>query len=282
MLIASILSVLFLVQMNRGKRYDRALENLDGMEYPFCALYTVGFAWSAAGPLPFQGKTAARLKQEAGLLYEAKYADYYANIAWVQSITLVHLLLALTFLFAGLFYANCGFVLAVGLFLSVFAGVCSLTGMKNKVSARREACEGQLAEVVSTMAVLLNSGMVLRDVWALVSESGSGEIHELMRTATENMKNGMSESDAIYHFGRLSDSGELKKFTSAMLQSMEKGGAELVGFMQQQSSELWNVKRQKMLQSGEKAATKLLLPTLLIFVGVIIIVITAAFAGALF
>lgn len=282
LLIGSALSVLFLAQMSRGKRFDDLLETLDGMEYPLCALYTVGFAWSALGPISFRGKTAARLKQEAGLLYETKYADYYSNVVWAQSVTLIHLFLALTFLCAGLLYGICGFVLAVGLFLTVFAGVYSLTRMKNQVSTRREACESQLAEVVSTMAVLLNSGMVLRDVWNLVSDSGAGEIHELMRTVTQNMNNGMTESDAIYHFGRLSGSSEIKKFTSALLQSMEKGGAELVGFMQQQSTELWNIKRQRMLQGGERAATKLLLPTLLIFAGVIVIVLTAAFAGSLF
>lgn len=96
------------------------------------------------------------------------------------------------------------------------------------------------------------------------------------------MKNGYSDADAIFLFGKASNSTEIKKFVSALLQSMEKGGAELSGFLAQQSSELWGTKRQHMLQEGEKAATKLLLPILLIFIGVIIIVITAAFAGSLF
>ena len=63
---------------------------------------------------------------------------------------------------------------------------------------------------------------------------------------------------------------------------MEKGGTELAGFLTRQSSELWSSRRQRMLQEGEKAATKLLLPIVLIFIGIIIIVMTAAFAGALF
>jgi tight adherence protein C len=83
-------------------------------------------------------------------------------------------------------------------------------------------------------------------------------------------------------FGKNSNSTEIKKFTSALLQSMEKGGGELGSFLASQSSELWNAKRQRMLQAGEKAATKLLLPIVLVFVGIIIIVMTAAFAGSLF
>ena len=132
------------------------------------------------------------------------------------------------------------------------------------------------------MAVLVNSGMVLREAWNMVAENGNGAFYELMLKAVENMRNGCSDADAIFLFGKASNSTEIKKFTSALLQSMEKGGAELSGFLANQSSELWNTKRQRMLQQGEKAAAKLLLPIVLIFVGIIIIVITAAFAGSLF
>ena len=103
-----------------------------------------------------------------------------------------------------------------------------------------------------------------------------------MKRATENMRNGMSDAEAVYVFGRDSNSTEIKKFTSAMIQSMEKGGGELGQFLMNQSSELWNLKRQRKLQKGEKAGTKLLIPIVLIFVGIIIIVMTAAFAGSLF
>ena len=108
------------------------------------------------------------------------------------------------------------------------------------------------------------------------------EVVKKMTTGEGKVIDSVSEIDAIYRFGRLSGSMEVKKFTSALVQSMEKGGAELSTFMERQSSELWNFKRQKLLQSGEKAATKLLLPIMLIFIGILIIVMTAAFAGALF
>ena len=157
-----------------------------------------------------------------------------------------------------------------------------MTAMRNAVNQRKEDCEAQLAEMVSTMAVLLNSGMVLRDAWEMVGKHGEGALYELMRKALDDMKSGMTERDALFHFGRTSNSPEIRKFTSAMLQSMEKGGAELSNFMQQQSSELWSMRRQHILQSGEKASTKLLLPIMLIFIGVIIIVMTAAFGGTLF
>ena len=52
--------------------------------------------------------------------------------------------------------------------------------------------------------------------------------------------------------------------------------------MEQQSEELWETKKQNLLRQGELAATKLLGPIVMIFVGILIIIMTAAFAGALF
>lgn len=278
----SLLAILFMVQMRKGKKFEPLVENLDSNIYPFNALYIVGFAWSSTKLLRLKGKTALDLIQQASMLYEPQYAEYYANVVWAQMLTLVHLFAAVTFMMAGIMYDNATFMLIVGFFMCALIAAYSLQNMKNKLSKRTEECERQLPEVVSTMAVLVNSGMVLREAWNRVAENGIGAFYELMRRTSENMRNGYSDAEALLLFGKTSNSTEIKKFTSALLQSMEKGGAELSVFLARQSSELWSTKRQHMLQSGEKAATKLLLPIVLIFVGIIIIVITAAFAGSLF
>ena len=62
-----------------------------------------------------------------------------------------------------------------------------------------------------------------------------------------------------------------------LVQSLEKGGGELTGFLMQQSKELWSLKRQRMLQKGDEAATKLLLPTTLMLVGIMLIILSVVF-----
>ena len=280
--VGSVLAILFIIQLNRGKNFESIIENLDGNTFPLNGLYIAGFAWSSSKLFQLKGKLATDLKTHASLLYEPQYAEYYANVAWAQALTLIHLFLTVTFLMAGIMYESSFLMLAGGIFMTVLIGTYCLENMKNTISSRTQECESQLPEVVSTMAILVNSGMVLREAWHMVGQNGSGAFYELMRKASDNMRNGHSDADAIFMFGKASNSPEIKKFTSALLQSMEKGGAELSSFLANQSSELWNTKRQRMLQGGEKAATKLLLPILLIFLGIIIIVMTAAFAGSLF
>ncbi|MBQ6302770.1 MAG: type II secretion system F family protein [Clostridiales bacterium] len=282
LLIATVLTVLFVIQERRGSEAAYLYENLDVGKFPVPGLYTVGYAWSNKGPLRMNKKTAAYLKSQTAILYEPQYADYYAMVVWTQVISFVHLFLAISFIFAGLIYDLAGFILIAGLVLSFITAGFFLTQLKSVVDERTARCEAKLPEVVSTMAILVNSGMVLKDAWKLVADNGEGDFYELMRRASDDMNNGYSDIDAIFKFGRASNSGEIKKFVSALLQSMEKGGAELTSFLANQSTELWKMKRQHMLQEGEKAATKLLAPIVLIFIGVMIIVITSAFAGGLF
>lgn len=282
MIIGTVLAVLFVIQMMKGKRYQSWVENLNGNEFPLCEMYGVGFAWSMMPLFSFKGKKAVQLKTHAGMLYEPQYAEYYAMVAWAQMLTLAHLFLTATFLLAGVMYESALLLLVAGLFMTVVIIVYSMDNMKNKLAERTTECDAQLPEVVSTMAILVNSGMMLREAWFTISEGSEGQLYALMRQATINMRNGYSDADAIFLFGTNSNSTEIKKFTSALLQSMEKGGGELGVFLANQSSELWSKKRQTMLQNGEKAATKLLLPIVLIFVGVIIIVMAAAFGGSLF
>lgn len=280
--LGTILAVLFIVQLVRGRRYEVMVENLDEKAYPLKDLYGVGYAWSCLNIFQLKGKMLGELKKQASTLYEVQYSEYYANVTWAQMITLVHLFIAVTLLMTGIMKGMEVLVLLAGIFLSVVAGIYCLEYMKNEISKRREECESQLPEVVSTMAVLVNSGMILREAWNKVADNGDGAFYDLMKQASENMRNGLSDIDAIFLFGKASNSVEIKKFTSALLQSMGKGGTELASFLASQSSELWKAKKQYMLQQGEKAATKLLLPMVLIFVGVILIVMTAAFAGSLF
>ena len=280
--IGTLLAVLFMIRMKQGEKYEALIANLSETEYPMHELYGVGFAWNNSKLFHLKGRTADYLKQNVMLIYEPQYAEFYANIIWAETLTLVHLTLTCTLLCCSILYDNILMIGGGGIFITVLLAVYSMTNVKNMVSERTEKCTEQLPEIVSTMAILVNSGMVLRDAWKMIGESGDSEFQMLMRKATERMNNGSADIDAIFLFGKETNSPEVTKFVSALIQSIEKGGGELPVFLINQSNELWGLKKQTMIQKGEQAATKLLAPIMLIFIGVIIMVMTAAFAGSLF
>ena len=275
LILASVAVALFVLQMIRGSKYQYMVENLESGEFPLKSLYCTGFAWSEMPALALKGKTREKLVGQAKLLYDARFAEYYASVVWAQFLSFIHLSILLGFLLAGVL--DSGLMLIVGLVMAVVFGFYFINRMNDLLTTREKECVAELPEIVSTMALLINAGMMMRHAWEQIATSKEGTAYDLMRQACVDMENGMTEVDAIHKFGRMSNSAEIRKFTSALAQSIERGGAELNDFLSRQSVEIWTLKKQTMLQKGEAAASKLLAPTAMLFVAIII----AVFSGAL-
>ena len=277
LLLASITTVLFLVNLARGKQYGYMVESLDGGEYFLKELYVVGFSLNDGKIFKLRGKMERNLKKQAKLLWGDRYYEYYANLAWAQFLSLTLLVVSVGFSLSGFLKTEQLPILLilVLLFVAAFWNL-SLSRMKEKVQQRREACEAEFPNMVSKLALLINSGMVLREAWRVTAFGKEGTLYTLMKQACEDMENGESDIGAIYKFGVTSDSASIKKFTSAMIQGMQKGNSELADFMVSQTSELWAHKRQMALQQGEVAAGKLIIPLGITFAGIIMIIVSAA------
>ena len=277
LLLASITTVLFLVNLARGKQYGYMVESLDGGEYFLKELYVVGFSLNDGKIFKLRGTMERNLKKQAKLLWGDRYYEYYANLAWAQFLSLTLLVVSVGFSLSGFLKTEQIPILLilVLLFVAAFWNL-SLSRMKEKVQQRREACEAEFPNMVSKLALLINSGMVLREAWHVTAYGKVGTLYTLMKQACEDMENGESDIGAIYKFGVTSDSASIKKFTSAMIQGMQKGNSELADFMVSQTSELWAHKRQMALQQGEVAAGKLIIPLGITFAGIIMIIVSAA------
>lgn len=274
LLVGSFLSVLLVIRLLKGAKYNYLVENLERKEFPLKSIYCIGFSWSNGKIFAFNGKVREKLLGQAKLLYDPKFAEYYANVAWAQSISFAHYFLAHAFIFAGIHGSI--FALVVGLALAAISSYYFFNRMNGLLKIRETECTAELPEIVSTMALLINAGMMLRNAWRTIAEGKEGIIYDLMRQSCVDMDNGISEVEAIHKFGKLSNSSEVQKFTSALAQSVERGGAELNDFLARQSVEMWAFKKQLMLQKGEAAASKLLAPTAMLFVGIIVAVMTGA------
>lgn len=274
---ATIFTVLFLIHLVRGKKYENLVVGLSEKEFFMKDIYTVGFSMNETKLFRLRGVLEKNLKKDSKLYCDNIYYEYYANVAWAQFLSISLMILAIGFSFAGLVggEASLMFVLIVALFIAAIWNL-SIDKMKEAVEKRRDECVLEFPNMVSKLSLLINSGMVLREAWYLVAYGKKGTLYDLMIRACEFMDNGESEIGAIYKFGVLSDSPEIKKFTSAMTQGIEKGNSELADFLISQASELWEHKRQLALQQGEIAAGKLIIPLGLMFGGIIMIIVSAA------
>lgn len=273
MIIATIFVVFFFVMSIKGNKFDSYVESLNGDDYPLKELYGFGFAAQEMSLFKLQGSLYVKLTGQAKMLYEPMYTEYYAKLTWAQVLSFVFLALSAGFTLAG--FLNSVFFALIGILVAVVFGYYFITSLKTKLDERHKAANFELPEIVSSMALLMNAGMVLSESWKRVAFSSEGEIYNLMKQVSDDLDNGVPFKSALIKFGNNSNSQEVKKFSGALSQSLDKGNKDLCDFLTNQSSEMLILKKQHMLQQGEEAASKLLAPIGIIFVGVIIIILAA-------
>lgn len=283
LIIATLTTMLFVISLIKGQKYGPLVQNLDSSEYFLKDLYLVGFFLSETKLFRLKGKIERDLRKDAKLVWDNVYAEYYARLTWAQFLSIALLIISIGSILCSLLTAEVILIMIVIMILFIMAiWNLFMSKMKEAVEKRRDECVYEFPNMVSKLSLLINSGMVLREAWYLVADSKDGPLYELMKKSCEFMDNGESDTSAIHKFGVLSDSLEIKKFTSAMIQGLEKGNSELANFLISQASELWEHKRQLALQQGEIAAGKLIIPLGLMFGGIIMIIVSAAMQSMTF
>lgn len=274
--IGTVITVIFIVCLIKGQEYEYMLKALRGDDFPMKNIYSAGLALQELKWFALSGRIGLFLREKTKLIYTQKYSEYYARIIWAQALSFGLLCSGVCFVLAGILEEMALFMGLIGVVMAILPGYYFITHLGDQVTNRQESCEKAFPNAISKMALIVNSGVILHDAWEVVANGNTGIFYDLMKKSCEDMRNGKSDIDAIYEFGVATDSQDIKKFTSALILSIERGGGELPLFLANQSKELWAHHRQVLLQKGEKAAGALLMPIAMMFFGVMLIVIAAA------
>ena len=260
-----------------AKKYDELFEPLDEKEYALKELYSMGYFVMEKLKYNYKSRRDRKLRQDMEVLYEKKYVEYYLRVTYSRAVTYGMLLFVLAFVVYGL-----SGEMGVLWVMFMFSGVSVyyvMTLAPKKIEARSAVLLGDFSEVVSKLALLTNAGMILREAWELTANAGEGIFYEEMQTAVAEMKNGVSEMEAIRRFGIRCMMPEIKKFSATVIQGIQKGNSELSSMLQAQSAEVWNLRKQNVRRQGEKAASKLMIPIFMMFFGILIMVIIPIFSN---
>lgn len=260
-----------------GLKYNSMFESLDEKEYPLKEIYGLGYVVLEIFHYKYKSNGDRKLRQQLEVLYTDKYSEYYLRVIHAQQVTFLLSMLVLAFALYGIGSGTMGFL--VGLMFAFVAYYYFGTVAEKRIKDRSAELLRDFSEVVSKLALLTNAGMILRDAWQMVAFAGKGVIYTEMQKTVDEMNNGLSEVDATYNFGVRCMIPEVKKFTSTIIQGMTKGNSELVMMLQQQSKEVWELKKQLVRREGEKAASKLLIPICIMFVGILIMILIPIFTN---
>ncbi len=275
--IGAVLLGIWLVLFFTGLKYASLFDALTEKEFPLKEIYFVGYAALELVHYSYKSKHDRKLRKELSVLFGEKYAEYYLRVIHAQEITM-----SLTLAILGFALYGVADDIAVLVVLLIFAGLSYYyfgTLTEKRILKRSEEMLRDFSNVVSKLALLTNAGMILREAWTEIAFSGETTIYREMQTSVEEMNNGISEIDAIFRFGKRCIIPEIKKFSSTIVQGLVKGNNELAMMLQAQSREVWMLKKQDIHRQGEKAASRLLIPVVIMFVGILIMVIVPIFTN---
>ncbi len=277
LIIGFILLIGWLICFFMGLQYNQLFDVLEEKEYPFKEVYGMGYFIIQKINYQFKSKADRELRQAIDILYGKKYEDYYLRTVYAQKITISSMLAVLAFALYGL--ANDVLVTVILLVFAVAAFFYFGSALNKRIEKRSEEMLRDFSEIISKLALLTNAGMILSDAWREVAFTSNRIIYTEMQLAVEEIDNGVSEVEAFYHFGSRCLIPEIKKFTSTIVQGLVKGNSELASMLQQQSKEVWNSRKQNVRRKGEKAASKLMIPIYIMFIGILIMVVIPIFAN---
>ncbi|MCR5477243.1 MAG: type II secretion system F family protein [Lachnospiraceae bacterium] len=261
----------------KGNKYNSMFDPLNEKDFPLKEIYGLGYAVLETFHYGYKSNSDRKLRQQLDILYGSKYSEYYLRVVHAQEISISMTVLVLAFALYGLSSEILAF--GVGVMFAALAYYYFGTLTQTKILKRSEELLHDFSEVVSKLALLTNAGMILREAWQEVAFEGEGVLYDEMRIAVGEMNNGVADVDAIYNFGTRCIIPEIKKFTSTIIQGVTKGNSELTAMMQEQSSEVWQMKKQLVRREGEKAASKLMIPIMIMFAGILIMIIVPIFTN---
>lgn len=244
--------------------------------YFFKDIFVVGLAAIKIFKIDYI-KLGKRKRAKFTELYTKEYADFNLLVCTAAQISYL-----LTFIPIGCFLgvaANEPILVVLFMFVGVFLAYYVQSKVSSQIDKRHDELLLALPNALSKMALLVNVGTTFREAWRLTSQSTDGVLGDEMRGATKLIDNGVSEKDAYVEFADRCRIQQIKKMVSIICQNLEKGSSELASALKEISIDAWSEKKHIVKRLGENANTKLVIPMMIMFAGIIMMIIVPLVAN---
>ena len=156
---------------------------------------------------------------------------------------------------------------------------------KQKLADRRirEELLRAYPAMISKIAMLLSTGMTVKNAWEKVVQSYEkqqaqrSKVYEEMKITLHEMQGGVPEAEAYERFGRRCNITPYIKFGALLSQNLRKGSKGLSELLRMEAIQSFENRKNRAKQKGEEAGTKLLMPMMGMLAVVLIMVMIPAF-----
>ena len=172
--------------------------------------------------------------------------------------------------------------------LSLFAAfVLMLKKTREEQEASAKRAEQLLMDYPSLIlkfTLLIQAGMTARRAFQKMasdymrSQPVKGHFaYEMIVLACREMDSGVAELEAYRRFGERCGQMKYKTFSTILIQNLQKGSRHMADLLEQEAMEAWDERKRKARVLGEAAATKLLIPMIMMLIVVMAIIMIPAF-----
>lgn len=272
-------TVLTFIWIFFSKKYESAyqpvIRSIDPEQYKYPELFTVGFALMKLLKINSKSKQGRKRVKEISEVQGKQYAEYYFYVINAEKWTYGFTVLVLFCILAAMGNEPMAVILGGVMAFLVMWYIEEL--LNDKLEARRDELLADLPQVLSKLTLLVNSGMTLRDAWKKVASGENRVLYREMQLTVQEMQNGLSEFEAYRNFADRCSIKQIRRFSSTMIQNMQKGNSEISYFLKEMADEMWEEKKHLVKRKGEAANSKLLIPTAMIFIGILIMIMVPVF-----
>ncbi len=260
-----------------GTKYQTYIDSIDGNDYFMKSMYGVGYRMIDLFQLDIDTPYFRKKMGKLGEMYGKKSARLLVLSDLAAQITYL-----ITLIPFGIFLAvmtNEPMILMIAAVFAAFLAAYIEYDKGSKVDKRREEILKDFPHLLSQLALLINAGMPLREALETASKKEEGIIYEQLRILSDDMRNGIPEYEALSEFADRCGVDEVRKLSGLIIQNVRKGSSELASALLELSGEVWRNRTSQVRELGEKASSKLLIPILIIFGGILMMVVAPMFKG---
>lgn len=276
--VGGVFSLLWIfLYLKYGSKFKEYIVAVDTSQYLGRSIFFIGYGAVELFHFDLYGERAQAKKKLMAELYETDYVPfhYYTKIA--AQFTYVLTLIPLSCLISAI--SGSVEVAVIGILVAVVFAVYFDEDIKSKVNTRHENMMADYPHMLSKLALLINAGLPLQEALKKTVEGKRGELYDVINDALQAMENGVPLILALKEMTDHADIPELKKFGTIVVQNMEKGSAGLGERLLEVSGGVWLERKSYARQMGEAASSKLMIPTMMIFLGILIMVIVPMFTS---
>lgn len=172
--------------------------------------------------------------------------------------------------------------LEIGLLSSLALGLLIFNEryrIEQQYTRKQQRMREQLSNVLFQFVLLISAGQTIMDAFEKVAYAKEGELYEEMRYCVQQVAYGMSQIEALSNMASRCDDSDIKRMVNLLMQTQQKGSSELSRLFFDMSQVNWARKKTRLLKNAKNAATQLLLPSGIIFLGIIIMMILPLWAN---